>query len=472
VKEKTMRRATFALVTLMALLVAACSPATPAPTTAPPASGAASTVSAAAPTGTPASVAQAKPVASPQAAAAGPATGGPITIGVIEALTGPLANTGKDNQDGFNLYLESVGNAVAGRPIQTAFVDSQGQADLAVAKATELQDNDKAQLIAGVIQTPEAYALATWVQKAQIPLIISGNAGAYDLFTNPQLNNPYMVRVTSNSLQMPGPVADWLIKQGKMKAVVITSDYEAGQQVTDTFGHAYVSRGGQIVQELHPPLNTNDFAPFLTQMNFDADALIVFLPGADGVRFGSQYADYAGSSTMQVMDLFGFLTSGPGLQQLKDKSLPFVGATFYSSAYQSPENQTFLKQFQDKSPGREVSADVANGYTGAAVIAAAIQKVNGNVEDTQAFLNALYGVDALTPRGEIKLDSSHDVVNNLFLYKLNKNDTGYMQEVLQAYPNVSTNWDMSPAEIAKFPLGKLKGKWVGMTKDQLVQLTQ
>jgi branched-chain amino acid transport system substrate-binding protein len=248
------------------------------------------------------------------------------------------------------------------------------------------------------------------------------------VLTNPKLKSPWMTRFTSNSLQMPGPVADYLVKQGKTKAIVITSDYEAGQQVADTFGHAYVARGGQIVQELHPPLNTNDFGPYLTQMK-TADALIVFLPGADGLRFGTQYADYAGGNKMQLMDLFGFLTSGPGLQQLKDKSVGFVGATFYSDASTTPENQAFLKAFQTQYPGRQVSADVANGFTGAQVLVAAINKVSGKIEDKQAFLNALYATDVATPRGQIKLDSTHDVINNLFLYELTKSGTGYAQKL-------------------------------------------
>src|SRR5207248_2446909 len=115
-----------------------------------------------------------------------------------------------------------------------------------------------------------------------------------------------------------------------------------------------------------------------------------------------------------------------------DKALPFVGATFYSDAYQSPENQTFLKQFADKYPGRFVSADVANGYSGAMVLVAALKAVNGNVEDKEKFLGALYAVDVATPRGPMKLDATHDVINNLFLYKIAKAGAGYQQSVLQA----------------------------------------
>jgi hypothetical protein len=34
---------------------------------------------------------------------------------------------------------------------------------------------------------------------------------------------------------------------------------------------------------------------------------------------------------------------------------------------------------------------------------------------------------------------------------------------------VSDTWDRSAEEIASFPFEKMKGKWVGMTKDQLEQ---
>jgi len=59
----------------------------------------------------------------------------------------------------------------------------------------------------------------------------------------------------------------------------------------------------------------------------------------------------------------------------------------------------------------------------------------------------------------------------VYVYQIVKDGAGFGQKLLTTYEAVSRNWDRSPAEIDKFPFGKMKNKWVGMTKDKLGQLT-
>ena len=51
------------------------------------------------------------------------ASGEPIKIGVLNPLTGPQVHEGSSVNQGFQTYLESIGNQVAGRPIQLIFED-------------------------------------------------------------------------------------------------------------------------------------------------------------------------------------------------------------------------------------------------------------------------------------------------------------------------------------------------------------
>ncbi|HLQ32323.1 MAG TPA: hypothetical protein VK457_06520, partial [Chloroflexota bacterium] len=83
---------------------------------------------------------------------------------------------------------------------------------------------------------------------------------------------------------------------------------------------------------------------------------------------------------------------------------------------------------------------------------------------------ALYNVDAQTAKGEVTLDADHDVVENIYLFQIVKNGDSYEQKLLQTYPSVSKTWDRSADDVKRFPWGKLKGKWVGMTADKLAQM--
>ena len=112
---------------------------------------------------------------------------------------------------------------------------------------------------------------------------------------------------------------------------------------------------------------------------------------------------------------------------------------------------------------------MGNGYSGAEVIVAALQKINGNVEDKQALLQALYDTNLPTAKGPIKLDANHDVIQNIYVYEIERSGEQYNQKLLRTYENVSITWDRTMDEVQHFPWGETKGKLVNITKDQLEQ---
>src|SRR5690349_17936163 len=133
-------------------LLSACGGSTPAasPAGAPPA-------------GKPAASAKAAASAAPATSAA--ATGQAFKVGYIQTLTGPTANVGKDNLDGFNMYLESVGGAVAGRKIEVVTADDAGKPDVGVTKAKQLVENDHVNILMGINLTPVCYAVAAYARE-------------------------------------------------------------------------------------------------------------------------------------------------------------------------------------------------------------------------------------------------------------------------------------------------------------------
>src|ERR1044071_400234 len=78
--------------------------------------------------------------------------------------------------------------------------------------------------------------------------------------------------------------ADAAKTAGWKKVVAIASDYVGGVETNGAFARVFCNAGGRIVQELWPPLGTADFAPFITQIDRGADAVVVFTPSADGLR--------------------------------------------------------------------------------------------------------------------------------------------------------------------------------------------
>jgi branched-chain amino acid transport system substrate-binding protein len=147
-----------------------------------------------------------------------------------------------------------------------------------------------------------------------------------------------------------------------------------------------------------------------------------------------------------------------------------IESNLYSEAFDSPGNKAFLKLFHDKYPGRAVSTDWATGYSAAQVLEAVLKQINGNIEDKQAFLDGLYKFNVQSAKGPLKLDQYHDVIQNVYINKTVAQGSGYGQELLNTYQNVGQSWTYSPAQFARLQIGKMKGKWTGMTQAQLQQI--
>ena len=289
--------------------------------------------------------------------------------------------------------------------------------------------------------------------------------------TNPQHKSPYTVRFTQTNLGVADPGADWAYKDGLRKAILFTSDYGGGLEQSDAFASAFISRGGSIVQELHPALGAPDFGPLLAQLDAGADSIWTFLPGADGLHFGLQYGDYSQGRKTQVLEAFADISAGPNLTQLKDKAVGLIASNVWSEAYDAPANKDFIKAFQAKYPGRLLSKDVVQGYVGAQISEEAIKKVNRNIENADQFMQALYSLQLDTAKGPVHLDANHDIVQNYYIYQTVKQGDSFGQKLLDTYKDVSAAGKFTPEQHDKLKLGTHKGQWVGMTKDKLAAIT-
>jgi branched-chain amino acid transport system substrate-binding protein len=412
----------------------------------------------------PVASASAKPAASGSAAAG--ANGGSIRIGVLEPLTGTQAGQGKDNQDGLNLFMSQINSTVAGRKIELTFADTEAKADVGVTKAKQLVENQKVSMLMGVSATPVCYAVATYVQQAQVPFAITTNCAAQDILTDPKYKSPYVSRFTINNGGGFAPGGAWLYQRGFRKASVLATDFAAGHEFADAFSAAFVDAGGSVVQIQYPAIGNQDFGPILAQLNPQADVVVLFLIGTDGLRFAQQFANYGGSKKPQVFETAN-ITGGENLDTLKDSAVGMLASNIYTPAIDTTMNKDFLKAWSQKYPGRTVSANVANGYTSGQMLQAALQKVSGNIEDKQAFLNAIDATNIESVKGPIKLDSNHDIVENLYMYQVVKEGSTYAHKLLDTVQNTSEYYKWTPEQMAKLKIGKNAYKWTTMDKAQL-----
>ena len=363
----------------------------------------------------------------------------PIKIGYLAPYVGVFAKFGSDLRDGFKLYLDEIGNKVAGRQIIFIDEDDEGKPEVGLVKAKKLVEKDQVHILAGIISSGVAYAVRDYVIASKVPLVIT-NAGANKLTQDQR--SPFIFR-TSFANGQQDRAGGWYAyaKMGARKVIMIGSDYAAGHEKGDGFKKAFQFMGGEVVEEIYPPLGTNDFAPYLAKItNYvgKVDRTWAFFAGSDAIRFVNQYQEYGLKEKLKLFCEEG-VTDEANLPSQKDAALGIESYARYCIGYDSPENRKFVKEYRKKynyDPGSLSEG----GYVGAKFIVKALEAVKGKIENQEAFLKALRGVKFEAPRGPIRFDEHQNVIFNTFIERVEKRDGKYNNEVVYVIPDVNQYW--------------------------------
>jgi branched-chain amino acid transport system substrate-binding protein len=373
----------------------------------------------------------------------------PVKIGFVAPLSGAIAQAGKDMYSGCELFWEESGWQLAGRKLEVILEDNEGVPATTLTRARKLVESDRVHMLAGVILSNVAYALVPYVEAQGIPTIYPINS-ADDLT---QRKRPkWLIRTGFSAGGNMHPFGEYAAKVlGYKKVAVISLDYAFGWETVGGFQQTFEDNGGQIVQKIWVPLNVQDYAPYLAQVNRDADAVFVLALGRWTLLFARQYAE-SGLKGRIPLIAGGTYTDEHVLPQLGDESIGVISAHHYSAALDTPANRKFRAAFE-KRYGRIPSFYSENCYTGARVVSEAAKAIGGRVEDRAAFMAALRAVEiADAPRGPVKMDSYGNPTQNIYIRKVERVGGKLQNTVIYTYPAVSQFWKYNPEEFLKQPV--------------------
>ena len=383
------------------------------------------------------------------APAAPAAQGASIKIGFLAPLTGPFAQIGKDMVNGTELFLDEVKREVVGRKIELIVEDTEGQPATALNKSRKLVEQDKVHLLTGGLLANVGYALQPFIDGAQIPATYPVIA-ADDITQRKPAK--WIVRTGWATSQPMHPFADWVLKNTKYRKIAaIGMDYAFGYEIIGGFQQVFEEGGGQIVQRIWAPLNTNDFAPFLAQLRRDTDAVLALFTGRLALQFVKQYEEAGLKGKLPLLG-GGTITDETVLPQMGDEALGLITALHYSQALDNPANAKFSRAFE-ASAGKIASYYSEATYTNARWIVEAIKAVGGKAEDRDALLAALRRVDLKeSARGPLKVDDFGNPIQNIYIRKVERVGGKLQNTVIATYPAVSQFWKYKPDEYMKRPL--------------------
>jgi branched-chain amino acid transport system substrate-binding protein len=374
---------------------------------------------------------------------------GPIKVGFMSSLTGPLSPNGKDMLNSFELFLEEQGGKLAGREVKLIAEDDAGNPATGLTKLRGMAEGQEIQILVGPLSAAVGYAIRDYIDSKKLPAIFPIVSGE-DI--TQRKRTPYIVRTGWSSAQPSHPFGKWVYDNLKYRRIaMIGYDFAFGWEVASGFQRTFEEAGGQIVQKLWPPLFTADFGPYIAQLKRDVDAVYAVFSGADALRFAKQYEE-AGLKARLPLIGGGTFTDEHVLRTMGDEVLGVVTALHYSAALNSPVNRKFVQAYEAKF--KQVPSYYSEGtYVAGLQLKRALESIGGDAENTERLVAALRKVELTdTPRGSIRFDEYGNPIQNIYVRKVERVGGKLQNTVIYTFQNVSQFWTYKPDEYLKNPV--------------------
>jgi branched-chain amino acid transport system substrate-binding protein len=371
----------------------------------------------------------------------------PLKIGLMTVKTGPLAAGGLHIEEGISCFLKEKNFTLSGRKIDLIVADTGGSPATAKNKAQELIERDRVDLIMGPLAAFELLAILDYLAQAKMPTLAF--AGEEDV--TQRRTNPYLVRTSDSAAQCLYPLADYAIKEMKLKrAVTMADDFAFGYEQIGGFQRVFEDLGGRVTKKLWSPLNTPDYIPYIAQIQ-DCDVVCQVLVGANPIKFTKQYHELAlkqsllGGSTVAddtIIRTFG------------DEAIGLVNAIPYTLDLDTAANHRFIaamkKNYGDDVP---IGFYAACNYVNGQIVETALEKTGGKSDDPAQFIKAVRSVSLTeTPRGPVSFDDYGNLIFTVYIRRIEKANGKLVNKTIKTYPKVSQFWMSDPKWFLQQPV--------------------
>jgi branched-chain amino acid transport system substrate-binding protein len=337
----------------------------------------------------------------------------PIKIGHLNSFTGGIAYAAAATYNAMELYFDSINWTVAGRKIEIIKEDDQFNPQVGLQKAKKLIESDKVDLIAGVQASNVALAVLNYMKQQKAFYVVTGagtDAITWDRY-------PYLFRTSISGYQLSMPMADYVYDNLGKEVVTCSSDYAGGRDVAAEFVGPFVKRGGKVLKQIWPPLGTQDFSAYLTDIkSINPPVTYDFMPGADAVRFIQQYSEFG---LKEKMPLTGFtIIDSQTISALGKHANGIISGATYVDTVDNPESKKFAADYQAKyKAAPDLFADY--GYVGAKALAEAFKAIDGDVSNKDKLAEAMSKLQFKAPRGSFRMDpATHNPVQDIYIVQV------------------------------------------------------
>ncbi|MBL3705813.1 transporter substrate-binding protein [Sulfitobacter sp. BDSS02] len=340
------------------------------------------------------------------------AADGPIKIGSLHDLAGPLAATGEPMVYAVQLAVEEINAAggLLGRELELVNYDTQSNIQLYSQFAQQLAVRDKVDVIHGGI---------TSASREAIRPIFDRFRTLY--FYNTLYEGGVCDRNTFNTGTTPAQTVEKLVPYamnlwGK-KVYIIAADYNYGQ-ITAKWMKKYVQdNGGEVISIDFFPLDVTNFGPSISRIQAaKPDLLLSAMVGGNHTAFYRQWAAAGLKGEIPIASTtFGLVNEPATLETAESDGV--IGSYGYFEELQTPASLEFVKAIKDRHGEQTpyISELAAASYEGVYLWAEGVKKA-GTTERMPVIEALETGISFDGPSGKVVVDEkTHHVTRNAFL---------------------------------------------------------
>lgn len=384
----------FALVAMLAVVVAAC--------------------------GQPAAAPAAQPTVAGGASAKAPAE---IKIGFFGPLTGDSASDGTSAKNGAEMAVEELNqaNAIPGSKLVLVPYDDQNKSEQATSVAQKLIDQDKVvAVVDGSYSTPSR-AAAPIFQRAKVPMIV-----AYAVHPEITKAGDYIWRIIYvGQIQGKAMATYATSKLGYKKIAMLNVDNDYGTSIAQGFTDEMKAAGGEVPIARAFSIGQKDFAPLITAVkDSNPDALYMVGYYAEGSLLVQQARQMG--FTKPILSTDG--VDSPKFPELaKQDAEGVILTTDFSRQDPRPKVQNFITNYKAKYGGTTPDFIAASSFDCVGILADAIKRSGATPDQIKAGFAGTKDHDGVA--GTVNFDANREVVKTIFMVKVDKGEFTYVDKL-------------------------------------------
>jgi branched-chain amino acid transport system substrate-binding protein len=382
--------------------------------------------------------------------------GGTIKIGVIQPLSGDLAETGNHNLDGLKFAADQINAAggiksLGGAKLKLIAQDDAGQPQNAIQAAAKMAKSDKVAAIIGAYTSSETIPLAQSMDRLKIPLIAA--TAASDLITNSGYK--FVTRLGAPASANARAQVEFL-KSGTMekagyppirRVATLVEDGDFGTAWRQGFLEDIKATKLQHVADVRFTSGSSSVSPQMTKIAAAKPDIVVTCLFATDAVLVTRAAKALGMTNTPFLDASGAVPDPAFVTGLKDQANHWYSTDSYNSGL--PGQEALGSKFQAKYQ-YDLTGDNANNIQAVWLLAAALEKAGST--DPGKLNDTLHGFDMPKDDAQNVLSFNGDLKINA---QTGQNDTAryFVEQVQDKQLKIIWPDELAQTKIQKQPIG-------------------